>query len=183
MPPKKPPKPPRCAYIEGGQRCKRAATTGNPPVCEAHRIVLEHVADTPIRPGERIASLLGRAIRGQKISDDQIFGGIEDLVGVFQSPTFEQVRAQAAERVRQFRQQANGQQQRRQVPRPRQDDAITRAERARIVLGFAAGQKVTAEEVKKKHRELARKHHPDRGGSVAKMQEVNRAVDDLMATL
>lgn len=52
-----------------------------------------------------------------------------------------------------------------------------------MVLGFAVGQQITVADVKKRHRELARKHHPDRGGSVAKMQEINQAVDALMATL
>jgi curved DNA-binding protein CbpA len=51
------------------------------------------------------------------------------------------------------------------------------------VLDFAIGQKVTAAEVKARHRELARRHHPDRGGSVARMQEINAAVDQLLATL
>ena len=167
----------RCAYVERGARCKRAGT-GNPPLCEAHRIVLEDAAARPARPGERFVGLLGRVFRGQKINDEQIFGGIEDLVGIFgQHPDFEVVREQVRQQVRQRTTQAPPR------PRPRQDDAITKAERARIVLGFAAGQKVTVEEVKKKHRELARKHHPDRGGSVAKMQEITAAVDQLLASM
>lgn len=53
----------------------------------------------------------------------------------------------------------------------------------RIVLGFAPGAKVTLEEVKKRHRELARKHHPDHGGTTARMTEINQAVDELLASM
>lgn len=57
------------------------------------------------------------------------------------------------------------------------------AVRARQVLGFAASEPLTVDSVRKRHRELAKKHHPDRGGQLAKMQEVNAAVDVLMGSL
>jgi len=52
----------------------------------------------------------------------------------------------------------------------------------RTVLGFSPGERLTTDMVKKRHRELARQHHPDMGGSTAKMQEINRAVDELMSS-
>jgi len=52
----------------------------------------------------------------------------------------------------------------------------------RSVLGFAPGERLTTDMVKKRHRELARQHHPDVGGETAKMQEINIAVDTLMAS-
>lgn len=180
MPPKQ--KQFRCAYVERGQRCKRPGT-GNPPLCEPHRIVLEEEAARPPRPGEKLVGLLGRVFRGQKISDRQVHAGIEDLMGMFQQhPSFEELKAQAEaqvrEQARRFREQ-HGQRQQQAPPRPRKPTGPD----PRIVLGFAAGQRVTADEVKKRHRELARKHHPDRGGSVAKMQEINAAVDQLLASM
>jgi hypothetical protein len=181
MPPKK---THRCAYVERGRRCGRAGT-GNPPLCEAHRVVLEAEATRPARPGEKLVDLLGRAFQGKKISDRQVMSGIEDLMGMFQQhPSFDALRAQAEvqirERARRIQQQ-RGQQQRQKPPptpppRPAGPDP-------RVVLGFAAGQKLTVEEVKKRHRELARKHHPDRGGSVAVMQQINAAVDQLLASM
>lgn len=178
MPPKT--KQFRCAYVERGQRCRRAGT-GNPPLCEPHRIVLEDVAARPPRPGEKLVGLLGRVFRGQKISDQHVHAGIEDLVGMFQQhPNFEELKAQAEaqlrEQARRFQQQH---QQRQAPPRPKKPPGPD----PRIVLGFAAGQKLTADDVKKRHRELARKHHPDRGGSVARMQEINAAVDQLLASM
>ena len=41
----------------------------------------------------------------------------------------------------------------------------------------------TAEELKKAYRELAKKHHPDKGGSTEEMQKVNAEYDRLFAKL
>ena len=182
MPPK--PKQLRCAYVEGRQRCKRAGT-GNPPLCEAHRIVLEEEAARPPRPGERLVGLLGRAFRGQKISDKHVHAGIADLVDLFQqNPNFEEPQAQAKERLRE---QARQWQQRQANGAPRPPPAAKKRaaelEHARIVLGFPAGQKLTVDDIKKRHRELARKHHPDHGGDVRKMAAVNHAVDLLVSAM
>lgn len=55
---------------------------------------------------------------------------------------------------------------------------------AKVELGFAESEPVTLEQIKTRHRELARKYHPDRpGGSVTKMQRVNAAVDVLEKAL
>lgn len=186
MPPKKQaPKTPRCAYVESGRRCSRAGT-GNPPLCEPHRLVLEAEADRPQRPGERLVGVIGNILNRKKITDEQLFGGIEDFVDMFTrssgDPAHDPIaaaRARAAEFMRRAQGQPSGQRRPPPPPPPRKPAGPD----PRIVLGFAAGEKVTAEQVKKRHRELARRHHPDRGGSVAKMQEVNAAVDQILATL
>jgi hypothetical protein len=54
---------------------------------------------------------------------------------------------------------------------------------ARVILGFRPDEKLTVEQVKKRHKELALKHHPDRGGDPAKMTNLNRARDALLAEL
>lgn len=171
----------RCAYVEGRQRCRRGGT-GNPPLCEAHRLVLEDEAVRPQRPGEKLVGLLGRVLRGQRVSDDHLYAGLEDFAEMFSQPPGAHPRSPVdAARARTqdfFRRQAGARQA--PPPRPRKPTGLD----PRVVLGFAAGQKVTAAEVKARHRELARRHHPDRqGGSVARMQEVNAAVDQLLATL
>ncbi len=187
MPPKpKQPRPLRCAYVEGRMQCRRPGT-GNPPLCDAHRVVLEAEAARPPRAGEKLVGLLSRVLRGQKITDEHVHAGVEDFVDMVSrsngDPAHDPIAAARA-RAAEFLRRTQGQAYKRPPP-PRRpvDDAVTKAERARLVLGFAHGQKVTVDELKKRHRELARKHHPDRGGSVAKMQEVNAAVDQLMATL
>lgn len=54
---------------------------------------------------------------------------------------------------------------------------------ARQVMGFAATQKLTEDDIKDRKRTLAKKHHPDLGGSAQKMAAVNDAADVLMAAL
>lgn len=175
-----PPKKPRCAFVEDGRQCRRNGITfPGTPLCAVHQAVVEAEAARPVRPGEKLAGILGRAFRGQKISDEQLFAGIEDVVNIFTRP-----RAAAAEpapsrsTVEEWfrRHQA-------QHPPPPPRPKPAPGPDPRVVLGFAPGQKLTAEQVKKRFRELARKHHPDRGGSLAKMQELNLAMDALMATL
>lgn len=46
------------------------------------------------------------------------------------------------------------------------------------VMGFPPGVTVTADEIKAKFRELARKHHPDKGGSTEMYQEIVAARDE-----
>jgi hypothetical protein len=181
MPPK--PKQLRCAYVEGRRRCGRPGT-GNPPLCEAHRLVLEDEATRPERPGEKLVGLLGRVLRGQKVNDDHLYAGIEDFVDMFSQPAGSPPRSPidaARARTQDFFRRAQAQTQGRPPPPPRPRKPT--GPDPHMVLGFAVGQKLTIAEVKARHRELARKHHPDRGGSLAKMQEVNAAVDQILATL
>lgn len=149
--------------------------------------MIESEASRPARPGERLVGILSKAFRGHKIDDASIYDGIEDFVEMFsrapgdpvQSP-MDAARARAADFVRRTRQQQAQQAQRPPPPPPRPRPA---GPDPRVVLGFAVGQKVTAADVKKRHRELARKHHPDRGGNLQRMQEINQAVDAILATL
>lgn len=61
---------------------------------------------------------------------------------------------------------------------------LERARQARIVLGFGPRDAITEQILKKRHRELSLKHHPDRpGGNAKRMAEINNAVDALAATL
>lgn|GEM_PF-7041045 len=153
--------------------------------------MLEAEVTRPLRPGERLVGLLGRVLRGQRVNDNQVFAGIDDLMGMFQSPGFDELRAQveAQARARASRQPPRQQprQQPRQTPRqpPRQPPPPPppAGPDPRVVLGFGPGDKLTVVIVKARHRELARKHHPDRGGSVARMQEINAAVDKLLASM
>jgi hypothetical protein len=145
--------------------------------------VLEDEAARPERPGEKLVGLLGRVLRGQRVNDDHLYAGIEDFVDMFsRMPTdpphspLDAARARARDFLR--RSQAKG-----RPPPPPPRPRKPAGPEPHMVLGFAIGQKLTVAEVKARHRELARRHHPDRGGSVAKMQEINAAVDQLLATL
>jgi hypothetical protein len=179
VPPSTRTKVPRCAYVERNQRCRRKGA-GSPPLCDAHRIVIDEAARTA-RPGEKFVGLLGRFFRGQKISDDHLYAGIEDVVDMFSRPPsgptqnpIDAARARAQDFFRRAQQQGAAPARPRKPPGPD----------PRVVLGFAAGQRVTADDVKKRHRELALKFHPDkRGGSTKQMAEINDAVDRLLRDL
>ena len=54
---------------------------------------------------------------------------------------------------------------------------------ARRVLGFTPSEPLTVKMVAKRRREMARKNHPDAGGSAEKMAAVNRAADLLQKSL
>lgn len=76
----------------------------------------------------------------------------------------------------------------RQQPRqpPRVDPAVVEAKRrfmaAKRTMGFPDSQQITADDVRERRKELAKKLHPDRpGGSVEKMAAVNAAADELLA--
>jgi hypothetical protein len=147
-------------------------------------MVLEEEATRQQRPGEKLVGLLGRVLRGQKVNDDHLYAGIEDFVDMFSQPVgapphnpIEAARARTQDFLR--RAQAKAQGRPPPPPRPRKPAGPD----PRAVLGFAIGHKVTVAEVKARHRELARRHHPDRGGDVSKMAAVNHAVDQLLAEL
>lgn len=54
---------------------------------------------------------------------------------------------------------------------------------SRKIMGFSEGEPLTAEKLKERRRELALKAHPDRGGDLRQMQDLNAAADELLAQL
>ena len=54
---------------------------------------------------------------------------------------------------------------------------------ARRVMGFTDKEKLDEDMIKRRHRELSKRYHPDRGGSTEKMAAVNNAADVLRASL
>lgn len=149
-----------------------------------------------MRPGAGLADVIAGVVRGKPISTDAIFGAVADLFGVFGAAT----RAQnvypppgpAAPPPRggfdPFSQWYQQQQQRQEQAEGREhgrvQDGPTDAElaRARAVFGYKVGETITKDELKRRHRKLSLKHHPDRkGGSVSKMAEINHSHDLLQA--
>lgn len=53
--------------------------------------------------------------------------------------------------------------------------------RARMELGFEHRAPLTVDDVEKRRKELARKHHPDLGGNPERMVRINQAADLLVA--
>lgn len=193
MPPaKKPRRTSRCEYVENGRRCRRDGD-GTPALCNPHKLVIGDEARrrnaTARAPGDGVFNLFERMFSGKKINRkviDEALNDASDILG----------RVSAANaRVRQpadgqpppprsdpfsewFRQQQARQQQ--QGPDPRELEKKQARQRARITLGFGMSDPLTLEQISARRKELARKFHPDRkGGSTAKMQEINAAADAL----
>lgn len=145
-------------------------------------------------PGDGIASLLDDILSGEGVSRDALHGAFNDVMWAIGGslnarPDLFEEQDGAARRMPDF-----GRYQPPFPPFPPRgapppppvvDHQLEARQKARRVLGFADGQPITAELVKARHRELARKYHPDvaGAGSVAKMQEINHAVDLLMEAL
>jgi hypothetical protein len=189
MPPNKSRRVARCEYSENGVRCRRSGT-GDPPLCNPHRIVAQD-AGRPPEFGDGIKNLFDRFVEGKRINPKHWRGALKDTMAYINQ-------AAAA--------QANGQppppppggfrpppgfrappgwpfQGFPGSPPPPPDPTIAERARARKLLGFAHDQPITLDMLQKRRRELARQHHPDRGGSVTKMQAVNAACDVLEAQL
>lgn len=191
-----------CCYSEGGRRCRRSAT-GNPPLCNPHKIaVAEQVrrdmtGHTPAA-GAGVSELFDRVVSGRKINRKVVQEAVGDVAAWWEQYQQQQTQQQQQQTPPQpdptqpppWRpwwepivnevKRARAQQ---PPPDPRIAELKLKRSRARIVLGFAQSDKPTEVELNARRRELARKHHPDRGGSVSKMQEINDAVDVLLAEL
>lgn len=189
-------RPLRCAYREDGRACRRNGS-GNPPLCSAHRLVLEQAQR---QPGAGIRDVVDRLRAGQRVTGDDLVGAAAEVIfgmfGAQRAPDLEAVRAAAAERIRQARARAAamrggadpGPQ---PTPTPAKLDpngADPKVASARRTLGFDnVYLHLTADDVKAKRRELARRYHPDfskddrdRAYRNQQMTAINAAADLLL---
>ena len=188
----------RCVYTEGGARCRRSGT-GDPPLCNPHRIVMQDAGRPPPAFGNGIRDLVDRFVNGKRINRKVWEGAIGDIAAW--------AVAQNQQQHQEHRQHHGGgagypppppppppggnwgwvpnwaRPNNAPPPPPSPDPGIEARKKARKAMGFTQTEELTLEMLQKRRRELARKHHPDRGGSVAKMQEINAAADVLEAHL
>ena len=173
----------QCVYTEGGRRCRRDGV-GDPPVCPPHQIAYAHHAQRATskkQPGDAIVDLFDSLLSGRKVSKKKFERAWDDVGQILHNA------APAGFQPPQgFQPPPNW------MPRPApppgpppRDPAIVEAERefaaAKKVMGFADTQKITADDVRDRKKQLARKFHPDMpGGSAAKMAEINNAADVLL---
>jgi len=195
--PRKPAKPkaPRCCYEEDGRKCGKPAS-GNPPICPPHAAILRAAAEMPYNP---VAAVVDAVKNGRPVNLGDVVAGAADLFAtMFAGRSPYGPGSGAAPRPPPssssgprpppsgwdpFAAYANHEyKQRREAPPPREDLTAARAA-ARRTFGWPAGKRVTADELKVRFRELAKKNHPDRGGSAQKMAQVNDAMDVLTAEL
>lgn len=179
---------PRCVYREGPKQCPRNGT-GNPILCKPHRQLMMSEMRTERSP---LADLFRKFATGKPVSRDDLFNAGEQIFGKKLDPSMfdfdgmsgAEVQEKVAETIRQQAKARGAKAPPRPPPRKitAKEQEILKAKR---VLGFdGVLLLLNADIIKARHRELAKKFHPDRpGGSTAKMQEVNAAVDVLMASV
>lgn len=180
----------QCSYRVGRDRCRRDGS-GNPALCNPHKIVVAEETRRAERtqPGGAVRSMIddffnGRPITGEKVASaiNDIAWGIGGMFGAAGPELFNEADPYDADagEFQHERDNRNRPPGEREYAAPVDEAAEKRAaiRAAKIELGFAENEPVTMVQVKARHRELARRHHPDRpGGSVAKMQRINAAVD------
>lgn len=179
----------QCSFyeeIEDGRRrrCRRNGT-GNPPLCQRHQDELDTRDESPI--ANVIASLFQGKRPSQRDVESAVRSTMEGLFGKRMSE------AEVAELLAQARAAARGgspgsssgpSSDARSQARDREHAEAEKARQvswARRTLGFTAREPLDGDIIKKRFRELARKHHPDVGGDVRKMADINRAVEILSA--
>ena len=167
-------------YSERGRRCRRSGD-GDPPVCSAHAIAFAEAAKaTGRKPGEAIADVIDTILTGGRLRKKQVKAAWNDVAEILKNaqpgggPTFHPPPG--------WKPPAGWSVPRAEPPRdPRAVEAEREFRAAKLLLGFAESQPITADMVKERKKELARRYHPDRpGGSLEKMQEINAAVDVLL---
>ncbi len=171
-------------YVEDGVRCRRSAS-GDPPLCHPHRLVAADAGRPPPAFGDGVRNLVDRVIHGKRVTPKMWEGALGDLAAFAAGMAAQAQQQQHTPHAPPGHGQGTPPPRRPSwwPPRPPPDPRIEERRRARIVLGFPPQGAITLEVVQQRRRELARKHHPDRGGSVTKMQAVNAAADVLEAEL
>lgn len=188
----------RCCFQEGSRRCP-AVGTGNPPLCDPHRISVMDTLTSRPQGVTRLFDMLGDFLAGKRINGRDAIGVAREIYEDWQSSMGGGYRPPINEQDRTDHRQRDGQSAPNWPPggqpgdgagarrrwRPPDPDAVRAAAyaRARKVMGFAPDDVLTVEEVNARRKRLARKHHPDLGGSTERMARINEAADLLLESL
>ncbi len=170
-----------------------------PALCQAHRVVFQGVARAESKsPFAAVADIFDRFMNGGRLSESDLrnaYNNVDDIIRGARAGDFSGLGSEyhppSPPRAAQGHNHGHahpppGQHEPfNQAPPPPRDTEADHVAllRARKLLGFSQTEIVTAESLKARHRDLAKKHHPDRGGSLAKMQAINAAVDTVAASL
>lgn len=177
--------------MEDGRRCG-ADGVGNPPLCPPHGAILRATAEAPHNP---LGTIVDSLKNGRPITVADAVSAAADLLSTMlggrpfvppAAPSSNYRPGHGPPPSPDDWDPFSAWRQQRQAPPPRSSVSELTAQRAaaRKVFGWANMYLlVDADELKARYRELAKKHHPDRGGSAKKMAQVNAAMDVLTAEL
>lgn len=195
MPPAKSHRRPRCVYRESGARCPRDGD-GAPALCRPHKIAFAEQArqaETPKgaarRAGEHLGGIIDDFFHGRPFDPAKVQSAVNEFAwsmgGGYTSyhPDLEPQQHSQFDPPPDFRPPPNWGQREEVPPPPPQGPTPQDLQNARRALGFGPADLLTEDTIKERRRQLARKHHPDRGGSTARMQAINDACDVLLGSL
>jgi len=176
--------------VEGPRRCRRNGT-GNPALCGAHRDAIGASAAPAVSP---FASILDSLFRGRPLQAGAVEGAtiaaVERLIGrKLTNAELEQARTHGFAYFAAQRPPGSPPPPGQAPPPGYRNQEKAAAERARVIgrarktLGFTAREHLDRDIIKARHRDLARKHHPDKGGSLERMQAINAAVATLLGSV
>lgn len=168
----------RCRYEDTRGRCRSIATIEG-QLCQRHAQLLAN--QDPLRAAaDRLGDMVGRMFGGRDREVQEMMGGVAGA-GILAFADYLRRRAAGGVQPHAVAQEVwerirPGAAQPPPPPRPEPSE-LAEAQRARRILGFPSSGPLELAQVRDRKRELARKHHPDLGGSVEKMQEINAAAD------
>lgn len=184
MPPDRRPRPPqpqtsRCRYVDERtkERCRRIATVGG-GLCRQHALVLELELDDH----SPTTSFFETIDRLMSTSRDPIATRFASFLGDFLGQRMSAHQERIIQGMNGQRPATQEQARRRPAspPAPPPDPSV----RAREILGFEPGERLTVEMIQDRKRALARVFHPDmQGGSKVQMQRVLDAASVLLDKL
>lgn len=189
-----PPGSKRCTYKEGTRRCPYDGE-GDPLLCKAHHMAI--MAAARVKPPARVLlESLNDWLSGNPINREATIGAAEDFLsqwvgnlGGEYRPDMtgggseDSVHRRAQPGSRPWNWNIPHRSSQRPEPPDPQRDLIRARQAARQVMGFGPEEPLDETKIKARHRELVKKHHPDRGGSTRKMAIINAARDVLVEAL
>lgn len=197
MPPRT--RTPRCSYKEGARRCPYDGE-GDPPLCKAHRLAIAEAAK-PRPPAHVLLDSLTDFLQGNPINREATIGAAEAFLNQWVAGIGGNYRPDVSaggseDSVHRRAQSGAGRPWYwniphmggpRQQPSPQAPDPQIELQKARAaarqVMGFGPREPLDEAKIKMRHRELVKRHHPDRGGSTKKMATINTARDVLIESL
>lgn len=174
----------QCVFVENGRRCRRNGS-GTPSVCKAHQIAFAKASAPPAR-GDAIRGFFEDLVSGGRPSKKKQRAAFNDLRDIVRDYTESQQARPAPPRPHRHASPAAHvpHEQEQQRPPPRREsvaEANARFLNAKKILGFAESEPITAEMVKDRRRQLAKKFHPDlHPGEADKLSAINAAADELL---
>lgn len=173
---------PRCVFGDGAYRCTKRGI-GIPPLCREHYELVagleEEEADDDEGDGDFFDNLFENLLEHPYVREK-----IEEVVRIIKDPAARHPNYQgpgmayAAECPP--RPRAQRPPPRQKPPDPPKTNGLT-APQAREILHFSATQVLTATDIRKRQRQLARLAHPDVGGTAEAMARINAAATFLIS--